>query len=281
MFLFLKKEIVDLWGHKDPFVTVQRQQGEIFREKEGRRTLRFALGEKYYFLKLHQGTGWKEIVKNLLQFKLPVVSAKNEWLAVKKIQQLGLSTMTVVGYGHRGLSPASRLSFIITEEISNTCSLEELCAYWIHVPPSFSLKHRIILQVANIAQTLHENNVIHRDFYLCHFLIDIAIAKNNMASEDVRLYVIDLHRTQLHRRKSLHWIIKDIGSLYFSALDINLTARDVIRFMCAYSRKTLRELMQDHLFWLMVEKRAKMIYRRDFRREAVNMPFCSNKFKSK
>ena len=43
MTLHLEKEIADAWRGDDPFVHAQQQRGEIFRDKEGRRTLRFAL----------------------------------------------------------------------------------------------------------------------------------------------------------------------------------------------------------------------------------------------
>ncbi|MGB1465301.1 MAG: lipopolysaccharide kinase InaA family protein, partial [Alcanivorax nanhaiticus] len=72
MKLFLRDDIAALWGNDDPFVRAAEQEGEVFRAREGRRTLRFHGNGRSYFLKYHAGIGWKEIFKNLTQAKLPV-----------------------------------------------------------------------------------------------------------------------------------------------------------------------------------------------------------------
>ena len=257
MILHLEKEIADAWAGDCAFHRARQQQGKIFREKEGRRTVRFSLGEKHYFLKLHQGVGWREIIKNLLQFRLPVIGATNEWRAIKKLHQLNLHTMTAVGYGRRGFNPARQLSFLITDELTDTASLEELCAAWPQSPPGFALKHALIKQVAGIARTLHENGVNHRDFYLCHFLADVSMGRENLTAENLRLYIVDLHRAQIRNKTPLRWILKDLGGLYFSAFAIGLTSRDVLRFMRAYNGKSTRQSMDDRGFWLKVERRAR------------------------
>ncbi len=267
MILHLKKEIAAAWPEDSAFDRAQQQQGEIFREKEGRRTLRFSLDGKNYFLKLHQGIGWRVVIKNLLRLRLPVIGAKSEWLAIKKLNQLGLHTMTAVGYGRRGFNPARQLSFLITDELADTVSLETLCAAWPHRPPGFALKRALIRRVAEISRTLHKNGVNHRDFYLCHFLVDISMGKKNLSAENLRLYVIDLHRAQVRKKTPARWIIKDIGGMYFSAMDIGLTSRDVLRFMRIYSCKDTRQIMADRAFWSKVSHRAKRTYKREFGRE--------------
>ncbi|WP_424947960.1 lipopolysaccharide core heptose(I) kinase RfaP [Candidatus Spongiihabitans sp.] len=268
MTLHLEKEIADAWRGDDPFVHAQQQRGEIFRDKEGRRTLRFALdaahgdvNKKHYFLKLHQGIGWGEVWKNLMQFRLPVIGARNEWLAIKKLQQLGVHTMTAVGYGRRGHNPARQLSFLITDELAGTISLATLCERWLRQPPRFALKRALIARVAEIARTLHENGVNHRDFYLCHFLIEFS-AHETLTAENLRVYIIDLHRAQIRAKTPRRWIIKDLAGLYFSALDIGLTARDVLRFMKIYARKNTHQLMEDRAFWMKVMRRAQRLARR-------------------
>ena len=51
----------------------RRLQGQVYRELEGRRTLRTEVAGRGYFVKIHRGIGWGEIVKNLLTAKLPVL----------------------------------------------------------------------------------------------------------------------------------------------------------------------------------------------------------------
>ena len=268
MILHLEKEIADAWRGDDAFMRAQQQRGEVFREKEGRRTVRFSVGAKHYFLKLHQGIGWGEVFKNLMQFRLPVIGATNEWRAIHKLQQLDVHTMTAVGYGRRGFNPAKQLSFLITDELTDTISLAMLCEKWARQPPRFALKRALIARVAEIARTLHENGINHRDFYLCHFFVECCAdenAKEELCHENSRVFVIDLHRAQIRAKTPHRWIIKDLAGLYFSTLNIGFTSRDVLRFMKIYSRKNTRQLINDHAFWTKVSRRAKQLAQRTSR----------------
>lgn len=70
-----------LWSGNDPFVAVEALKGEVFRELEARRTLRTEVDGRGYFVKIHRGVGWAEILKNLISLRLPVLGAGNEWRA--------------------------------------------------------------------------------------------------------------------------------------------------------------------------------------------------------
>ncbi|MDD9874839.1 MAG: lipopolysaccharide core heptose(I) kinase RfaP [Gammaproteobacteria bacterium] len=286
MTLYLDKTFADAWG-RDPFDHALRQRGEVFREKEGRRTLRFEVGGAGYFLKLHQGVGWLEILKNLAQLRLPVVSARNEWRAIRRLRELHLRAPVAVAYGSRGLNPARRLSFLVTEELTGSVSLEEFCATWRQRPPHPTAKRALIAQVADIARTMHESGVNHRDFYLCHLRIDVSDGDpggggelgggaggsdggnsgaddDALAAANARLTILDLHRAQIRRKTPVRWRVKDLGGLYFSARDIGLTSRDVLRFMKTYRRKNTSELANERTFWTKVANKAKRIHHGDF-----------------
>lgn len=62
----LEEPLATLWRGKDAFAEVKKLNGEVFRELETRRTLRFELAGKSYFLKWHKGTTLKEIIKSAL-----------------------------------------------------------------------------------------------------------------------------------------------------------------------------------------------------------------------
>ena len=147
-------------------------QGEIYRQQPGRRTLRFQCDGRGYFLKAHEGVGWREIFKNLFSLRLPVIGARNEWRAIRRLDALGVDTMRLVGYGRKGLNPARQRSFVVTEELANTISLEDFCREWPTNPPPLTVKRALLNRVADMARTLHANGVNHRDFYICHFLLD-------------------------------------------------------------------------------------------------------------
>jgi len=255
--LYLRSDLIQYWSENNAFELARLQQGEIFRSKEGRRTLRFKLGDKSYFLKLHQGVGWGEIVKNLLQLRLPIIGAKNEWEAIHFLEKHQLDTMKIAAYGQQGFNPAKTLSFLVTDELVDTMNLEYLGEQWRNTLPKFGDKAKLIRKIALIAKKMHENGMNHRDFYLCHFLLDKSFEKTNSIENETKLFLIDLHRAQIRKKVPQRWLVKDIGSLYFSALEIDLTQRDLFRFMAAYSGKSLRDtLFGQERFWSKVQQRA-------------------------
>ncbi len=47
----------------------QVSEENIYRNREGRVTLRFEHQQKSYFMKIHRGSGWGESIKNWLQLR--------------------------------------------------------------------------------------------------------------------------------------------------------------------------------------------------------------------
>lgn len=260
----LPKTWLERWQGKDTFAQIFALAGEIFREQPGRKTFRYQDDGRSYFIKLHYGVGWQEIFKNLLQGRLPVIGAKNEWRAISRLHALGF-TAPIVGYGWRGKNPATQQSFIITSELEYTISLEEFCKDWKIDKPSFALKLGLIRTVADIARNMHEHGVNHRDFYLCHFLLDITGGPDLLCPNNLNMYLIDLHRAQVRSKVPYRWRVKDISGLYFSALDIGLTQKDIYRFIKYYTQRPLRlNLKNDYKYWQNIETRAVALYQKTF-----------------
>jgi len=242
MKLILAEPFKTLWAGRDPFEAVEQLQGQVYRELEGRRTLRTEVEGRGYFVKIHRGIGWGEIVKNLSTAKLPVLGAGQEWRAIQRLHQVGVPTMTAVAYGERGSNPATQHSFIITEELAPTVSLEDFSADWSQNPPDPELKRALIDEVARMTGTMHRAGVNHRDCYICHFLLH---TDRPVRADDFRLSVIDLHRAQVRNETPRRWRDKDLAGLYFSALGIGLTQRDTLRFLKVYFQRPLREILRD------------------------------------
>jgi heptose I phosphotransferase len=240
MITCLEEPFRSRWAGLDPFVAAEALQGEVLRALEGRRTLRTEIDGHGYYLKIHRGIGWWEIVKNLLSGRLPVLGAGNEWRALERLTALGVDTMRAVAFGERGSNPAQRHSFIITEELAPTVSLEDFCRDWPQHPPPPALKHALIRRVAEMARRMHNGGVNHRDFYICHFLLHLPVDAGAP-----RLSLIDLHRAQVRQNTPRRWRDKDLAALYFSALEIGLTQRDRLRFLKTYFARPLRRLLQD------------------------------------
>ena len=264
MRLILSDPFKTLWADKDPFVEVERLEGEVYRELEGRRTLRTEVDGRGYFVKIHRGIGWGEIVKNLASAKLPVLGAGQEWIAIERLRLAGVPSMTAVAYGERGANPASQHSFIITEELAPTISLEDFSLDWCNQPPAPALKRALIAEVARMTGSMHRAGVNHRDCYICHFLLH---TDTPVTPAKLRLSLIDLHRAQTRCRTPRRWRNKDLAALYFSALDIGLTRRDKLRFLRGYFRAPLRRILRDEarlLDWL--EDKAARLYARKERK---------------
>lgn len=260
MKLLLSEPFKSLWAGRDPFVAVEALQGVVYRELEGRRTLRTEVDGRGYFVKIHRGIGWGEIVKNLLTAKLPVLGATQELLAIERLTAAGVATMTAVAFGARGSNPAQQHSFIVTEELAPTISLEDFSLDWLKQPPPVKLKRALIAEVAKMVGGMHRAGVNHRDCYICHFLLH---TDKPVTAEDFRLSVIDLHRAQTRAAITRRWRDKDLAALYFSALDIGLTRRDKLRFLRGYFQLPLRQVLRDEarlLAWL--EAKAAKLYAR-------------------
>jgi heptose I phosphotransferase len=234
--------------------------GEVYKRIQNRRTFRIERGGRGFFIKCHQGVGWGEILKNLLVFKKPVLGAMNEWLAIKRLRELSVETMAPVAVATRGWNPAAQESLLVTEELTNCVSLEDYCRGWATHPPRPRDKRCLISRLAHIARTLHRNGVNHRDFYLCHFLI---AQPWDGSEQDLHLYLIDLHRVQRRAHTPRRWVVKDVGSLWFSAreIDLPLSRADRLRFVRAYSGLPLREALRvQTAFWSSVRQRADALF---------------------
>jgi heptose I phosphotransferase len=261
---FVAEELADDFDAETLVDDIVGLDGETYREVKGRRTFRFLLNGKAYFAKVHLGVGWIEIAKNLLQLRLPVLGASNEYDAIRRLQQLNVETMKAVAFGSEGHNPAQIRSCLITESLEHTISIEELVFANKHTT---GLKWQLLHRIGAIAKTLHENGVNHRDFYICHFLIP----EETLESGNVdHLHLIDLHRAQL--RSGLvprRWREKDIAALLFSAADSGLTRTDLMRFIRSYSGRDYRaRWLADRVFWRRVVKKAHRLYFKDHGRSS-------------
>ncbi len=264
------------------FEDFMRLDGETYRSdtRTGRCTKRVLIGGRAFFLKCHTGCGWKEILKNLLCGKRPVVSAAHEYRALEKLPRLGVPTPGLAAYGRKGTNPARIRSFVLTESLEHSESLETFLPRFFSAadtPDKQQLKHAILQRAAEIARKLHSNNLFHQDFYICHLHIDLSYGENNLTPEAVKLYLMDLHRVKRARILSARYRRKDVAGLYFSAMDTPLTKTDLARFIKDYRQcrdlKEATRLGGAH-FWKAVNRRAIGLYRRITGRDVEPRDTC-------
>jgi len=205
----------------------------------------------------------------LLQLRLPVLGASNEYEAVNKLHQLGVDTMSVAAYASEGSNPAAIHSLIVTDDLVGTISLEDYCAKWLIQPPETKIRLGLIRKLADSASRMHGAGINHRDFYICHFHLDPeSLVPNVQEPADIRCYLIDLHRAQIRSKVPRRWLVKDLAGLYFSAMDIGLGRRDLLRFMHHYCEGGLHEALGPQAeLWRDVATRAEKLYRKDHGKE--------------
>ena len=86
---------------------------------------------------------------------------------------------------------------------------------------------------------MHLSGLNHRDLYLCHLHI-----KEDVNFNDLKVYLIDLHRAQIRSNVPERWLVKDLGGFFHSILQFGLSEKDFYRFMTTYFECSLSELLQ-------------------------------------
>lgn len=280
--IYLSDALVSAYEKPLDIQAIMKTDGEVVRKALGRRTVLFSHAARNYYIKSHTGVGWGEILKNLSYFKKPVIGAQNEWHGIHHLNRINIQTMTPAGYGMANRNPARKQSFIITEALENTISLEEFCGQWQEQPPQaiheVRFKRWLIESLARITRVMHNSGANHRDYYLIHFLLEPGFdKKQRLAPDKSKLFLIDLHRMQIRKRTPFRWRVKDVAGLYFSSLDVNLSQRDLFRFMSIYMDKPLREtLSEDARFWNSCRLRGERVYRAEKRHEKRALEAPSN-----
>jgi heptose I phosphotransferase len=245
---------------------------DVVRRFKNRSMGRFVRDGRAFYIKAHEPSGWWPIAEDLFHLRAPQVGARPEWRALQAAQERGIAAPRIVAFGEEGHTPASQRSFLITDEIAPTVSLETLALNGGAQAVSPLFKRRLIREVATIARTLHHGGMNHRDFYLCHFLLDGAagsesVLQNAKLPQQPKLYLIDLHRAQIRDRIPRRWVVKDLGELLFSAMDVDLSPRDLALFVRCYSGTSVRAAIHNHRsFWTAVRARAESLYRKCHKR---------------
>lgn len=231
-----------------------QMDGIVYRIQPNRKTFATVIDGTDCFVKLHGGVGWREIVKNIIQGRLPIIGARTEYTALTHLATHNIASLTVREYGASGCNPATQRSFLVTEALVNTISLEDFCATWRTQPPSLRLKRRLVRALADCVARMHASGLNHRDCYLCHFHLDLTA----LAAGTIKLVIIDLHRAQIRKRVPFRWQVKDVAGLYFSAMQLGLNWRDYLWFVKHYAQGL--NLANAYRFWQAVEKRAYRLF---------------------
>ena len=102
--IFLDNHVKQFFTNEDVFDVAQNIEGKVFRKYENRVTKQFQVQDKSFFIKFHGPVGWKEIFKNLIQIKTPVVGAQREYEALNHLSINDINCPKIKGFGKKGLT---------------------------------------------------------------------------------------------------------------------------------------------------------------------------------
>ena len=231
----------------DIFSKIMKLAGDNKRFIDRRQTIRVVIDGAAYFLKKHKGLGWHEISKNLISLKRPTLGARTEWEGIQTLETLGISTLSPVAFGERGINPAEIHSFLMTRELECMVKLsvihqkfETLSEAQIEL-----IRSELIVAVAKVAKRFHKAGCVHSDFYLCHFLVKDRDWSQFKAGDALDLHLIDLHRMRQYRKIPRSKQVKEIGALFYSATHLGLTEAEKQLFIENYSSADTNSLFWD------------------------------------
>lgn len=138
------------------------------------------------------------------------------------LKRLGINTPGTVAFGQEWKGLFEKRSFIITEKIADSESLEKKL-------PSlfFERRKKFIQSLAEFVRKFHKTGCRHRDLYLCHIF----------CNPQGKFTLIDLNRVFKPLIFSERYLIKDLAQLYYSAPGKIFTKADRLRFFLAYLQK--------------------------------------------
>lgn len=209
-----------------------------------RNTLRINIGSQEYYIKKFDNKLKKTFSKLKIFIKYNISCALDEYEAIYKLKEININTLDIAAYGERSIEHNYQ-SFIITQAIEPNISLEDLFGKFYNNKKFFKLKRKLIKQIAINTRVMHSSGLNHRDYYICHYLLNIdGIYNAELKLENLldinhdellnRLYLIDLHRVQIRDKTPSRYIIKDLSAMLFSVRNYKITKTDYFRFVKYY-----------------------------------------------
>lgn len=186
------------------------------------------------------------LLHRLLRLPSGQDEAMHEWRMIHVLRKQGILTAAPIAAGHLEVCGVTMCSFVMTADIQGGVPGNE------YVKRADARRRReLIPPLAELARRFHGAGFIHRDFYLAHVFV--------VADEEkLDLFLIDLQRVLGPNRFRERWLVKDIGSLAYSAQKVGVSRTDLLRFYKFYSaqdrlkasdRRFIQKLM-DRVRWL-------------------------------
>ena len=158
--------------------------------------------------------------------------AEKEYHVARLLWQSGVPTIRPLALGERRRHGLLEEAFLLTEAIPSGITLYELIEERIR-PGAFHLTHphrrAIIKEIARLTACLHQAGLEHRDLH------ERNLVYQPLPDNKFRLYVVDLHELEEHKRLTWKQTVNELARLgrYFS---IRTERTDRLRFFQHYAR---------------------------------------------
>jgi hypothetical protein len=174
------------------------------------------------FLKRYQDVPKSRQLKNWLIRRKRISTMSCDLQPAENLKSFGINTPKTIAFGREWKGLFEKRSFIITEKIPGSASLEE------KLPDGFSRQRKNFIEsLAAFVQKFHKTGYRHRDLYLCHIF----------CNPQGQFTLIDLNRVFKPLFFSQKYRLKDLAQLYYSAPGKIFTKADRLRFFLAYLQK--------------------------------------------
>jgi hypothetical protein len=253
--LFVNKDFLEFLHASglDSFDDCMRLKGMVVKSAvRERSTHRLDLEGVTVYVKKHFFPGIREILKNLLRFRFPV-GALNEWRALLAFHTHNIPTMIPICAGRKPLLwKIEKESFLLTYDLGKASRLDDFFKVNAVIPcrgKALETKKRILENLADITRSMHGAGINHRDYYLCHILMD----------NRERLYVIDLHRVNVGDKVAKRWMVKDLAALLSSSLEVPVTHGQRLAFYKRYMQINRLSAYDKSMIRLIIKKCNKIV----------------------
>ena len=199
------------------------------------------------FLKRYDRPPLSRQLRNWLCHRTRRSFARVEHETAEQLTAAGIRTPRTVAWGEQRGGLFEHRSFLMTEEVPDSQSLERRPPAYFTGPPTpanVQARRDFLSRLASFIRRFHETGYRHRDLYLSHIF----------CSEGGEFCLIDLARASrpiLQKR----FQIKDLAALHYSAPAPYVSRTDRLRFYLAYTGRP-RLLPPDRIFLRTILRKA-------------------------
>jgi heptose I phosphotransferase len=167
-------------------------------------------------------------LKNFLCQKRRISLAGAELKPIFYLQKKDINVPKVAAFGQKWRNTFECKSFIITEQILDSDSLESRLpdCFYMGSQNSFERKMDFIKSLAEFVRKFHKTGFRHRDLYLCHIFYN---------HQDNIFTLIDLARVFKPLLLSKRYLVKDLAQLFYSSPFEYVSKSDRLRFYLYYT----------------------------------------------